>query len=380
MLGTIDPRDRELAHLLINHSVKAGKGELVFIHCIGGDTLRLGAALVEETIAAGAAPALHYQDDEIQREFLMRADEGVLKRLAQYETAQMKDADCYIGIRGSGNIFETSDVPIEQVDLFQRIVYKPVHLDIRVNETRWCVLRYPNQAMAQLAKTSRSAFADFYYKVCCVDYAKMAEAVKPLRALMEKTDKVRIKGPGETDFSLSIKDIPVVDCCGSHNIPDGECFTAPVRDSINGVVQFNTPTVKNGIPMDNIRLRFENGKAVEASGMDAAQTKKLNDVLDQDPGARYVGEFAIGFNPGVREPMRDILFDEKIGGSFHMALGQCYDDAPNGNDSMIHWDLVCIQRPEYGGGEIYFDDVLIRKDGVFVVDELKGLNPDAFGL
>ncbi len=381
MLGPIDPRDVQLADVLVNYSVAAKPGDLVYIECIGADTMRLGAALVEATTRAGAAPYLHYTDHEIQRRMIMEADECSLKRLGAFEKIQMEDTQCYIGIRGSDNIFERSDIPREQSDLYSKLVYRPVHLDIRVNKTRWCVLRYPNASMAQLAQKSTAGFAEFYYRVCCVDYARMAEAAKPLKDLMARTDRVRLVSPG-TELAFSIKDIPVVPCCGNHNIPDGECFTAPVRDSINGVVQFNTPTVEGNSqqPFDNIRLEFKDGKVVDARGANAEQTRKLNEVLDRDEGSRFVGEFAVGFNPGVLEPMRDILFDEKICGSFHMALGNAYEDAFNGNRSALHWDLVCIQRPEYGGGEIWFDDVLIRKDGIFVLDELRGLNPDAYQL
>ncbi len=373
-----DSKNKELAHLLISHSVKAGKGDLVYIHCFGNETLSLGAAVLEESIRAGAAPYLQMTEPEISRKFLLEADEGVMQRLAEFEKLQMNNATCFIGIRGSGNIFEYADVPSAQMNLFNKIIVKPVHLDIRVRKTRWCVLRYPNSSMAQLAKTSREGFADFYYKVCCVDYPKMAQSVQPLKDLMLKTESVRVEGPGETRLSFSIKDIGVRACCGEHNVPDGECYTAPVRESIEGVVQFNTPSINEGYPYENIRLQFEKGKVVEASGANEEQTRKLNQVLDQDEGARYVGEWSLGFNPGLREPIRDILFDEKIAGSFHIALGQCYEEAPNGNDSALHWDLVCIQRPEYGGGEVYFDDVLIRKDGLFVPDELQGLNPEAF--
>ncbi len=377
MTSSIDPRDRTLADLLVNYSVAAKPGDLVFIECVGEETLGLGSALVSAVAKAGAAPHLQFTDPALQREYLIEANEESMKRLGEFELGMMQGTQCYIGVRGAGNIFEKSDVPSEKSKLFNRHVYKPVHLDVRVNQTRWCVLRYPTPSMAQLAQTSTSAFADFYYKVCCVDYAKMAEAVKPLETLMARTDKLHFKGPG-TDLTMSIRDIPVVPCCGTHNIPDGECFTAPVRESVNGTVQFNTPTIYEGKPFENIFLRFENGKAVEARGADEAQTQALQGILNRDEGARYLGEISIGFNPGVMEPMRDILFDEKIAGSFHMALGNAYDEAPNGNKSSIHWDLVCIQRQEKGGGEIAFDGQTIRRDGLFVIDELKELNPDAF--
>lgn len=378
MLGPIDPRDRQLAHSLIHYSVKAKEGDLVFIHCTGEDTLGLGAAIVEEAAKVGAAGYLSLQQMEIQRGFLNAANEPAIKRMGEFETMLMKSSTCYIGLRGAGNIFEMSDVPRQKIDWWTRHVTKPAHMDVRVKKTRWCVLRYPNASMAQLAQKSTAAFAEFYYGVCLLDYAKMKKAVEPLRALMNRTDRVRILAPG-TDLSMSIKDIPAIPCTGELNIPDGECFTAPVRDSVNGTIQFNTPTAESGSPYENIRLRFEKGKVVEATGANAAQTKKLNEVLDRDEGARYLGELAIGFNPRVLDPMRDILFDEKIAGSIHMALGNCYDEAPNGNESSVHWDLVLIQRPEYGGGELWFDDTLVRKDGHFLLPELAALNPEHLG-
>lgn len=373
MALNVEPRDQKLARMLVNYSVKAGPGDLVFIQVSGLDSLSLAAACVEETAKAGAAPYLHIVDAEIQRKFLRVADEKVFKRLAQLELKQMKDATCFIGIRGANNIFETSDVPASQMESYMRAVVKPVHLEERVKRTRWCVLRYPNESFAQMAGTSTEAFRDFYYSVCLVDYAKMARDSQPLKKLMDKTDRVHIKGPG-TDIEFSIKNIPSIPCCGEMNVPDGECFTAPVKTSVNGTVSFTAPTVYQGSPFDNVRLTFEKGKVVEATAADGAQTKKLNSILDQDAGARYLGEFSLAYNPKVLHPMRDILFDEKIAGSFHMALGQAYDEASNGNKSAIHWDMVCIQRPDYGGGEIYFDGKLIRKNGKFLPKELIPLN------
>ena len=196
--------------------------------------------------------------------------------------------------------------------------------------------------------------------------------MKPLAALMNDTDRVRIVGPG-TDLSFSIRGISTVACSGAHNIPDGEVFTCPVRDSVQGHVQFKAPTIYQGTALDSLRLAFKNGRVVDATGNN---TTRINEILDTDDGARFIGEFALGFNPFILEPMRDILFDEKIAGSFHFTPGQAYEEADNGNRSQVHWDLVCIQRPDYGGGEIYFDDKLVRKDGTFVLDELKALNPE----
>ncbi|MFP6632647.1 MAG: aminopeptidase, partial [Planctomycetota bacterium] len=269
------------------------------------------------------------------------------------------------------NSTEMADVPQEKMKLYQKHILKPVHLEVRVPNTKWVVLRWPSAAMAQQAHMSTESFEDFYFDVCTVDYAVMAEQMKPLEERMTNAGDVHIKGPG-TDLKFSVKDIPSVGCAGEYNIPDGEVFTAPVKDSVEGTLSVNTPSLYQGTVFDNIVLEFSAGKIVKAT---ANHTDKIDSILDSDEGARYIGEFAIGFNPKVLEPMMDILFDEKIAGSFHFTPGNAYDDADNTNRSEVHWDLVTIQRPEYGGGEIWFDGELIRKDGLFVTDDLAGLNP-----
>jgi aminopeptidase len=282
----------------------------------------------------------------------------------------MKKMQAYIALRGGHNITELSDVPPEQMKLIARKM-KPV-LDWRVKKTRWCVLRWPSPSMAQGAGMSTEAFEKFYFNVCTLNYARMQPGMKALKAAMEATDKVQIKGPG-TDLTFSIKGIKAVPCGGTHNIPDGEVFTAPVRNSVQGHISYNAPTIYQGTAFDNVRLEFKDGKIVNAT---ANNTEKLNAILDSDPGARYIGEFAIGFNPYVLQPMRDILFDEKINGSFHFTPGQCYEETENGNRSQVHWDLVNIQREDYGGGMILFDGKLIRENGRFIPKPLQALNPE----
>ncbi len=363
----------QLAKTIVNYSTQVERGDLVFINGRGFDTADLAQAVQRETVKAGGVPFLHLQEDSALRQLLLDADEDTFKKLGEFELEQMKQFQVYVGIRGTDNAFELADVPKEKLDLYNKYIVGPVHINQRVKHTRWCVMRYPNAAMSQLAKTSREAFSKFYYDVCCLDYAKMKEAVKPLQDLMDKTSKVHITGP-DTDLRFSIENIPSVPCVGEMNIPDGECFTAPVRDSINGSIRFNAASVHEGVQYDSIFLCFEKGKVVE---MDAGRnTEKLEKVLTQDEGASYVGEFALGFNPHILHPMCDTLFDEKIAGSLHMAMGACYEETPNGNTSTLHWDMVHIQRPEYGGGEVYFDDLLIRKDGKFMATELDGLNPE----
>lgn len=363
----------KLAHTLVHYSVQVKPGDLVFIHGKGFETRDLAETIMAEAARAGGVPYLYYEDDRATRQLLLEGNEETFKKLGEFLLLEMKQAKVYIGIRGSGNVFELSDVPKEKLNLYDQYIAGPVHVEQRVKHTRWCVMRYPNMAMCQLAKQSSESFQRFYYDVCCLDYSKMDKAVQPLKELMNRTDRVHLVAP-ETDLSFSIKDIPAVPCSGTMNIPDGECFTAPVRESIHGTIRFNASSVHDGILYNSIKLTFKGGQAVEMES--GANTERLRGVLTADPGASYVGEFALGYNPYILEPMNDILFDEKIAGSLHMALGACYDDAPNGNKSALHWDLVQIQRPEYGGGEIYFDGVLIRKDGLFVLPELEGLNPE----
>jgi aminopeptidase len=366
-----DPRIEQLARNLIQYSVQLQPGEKVLIENFGLQR-ELVTALVKEAYAAGGYPFVSIKDHSVDRALLLGAQEEQYTMMANFEANVMKEMDAYIGLRSGENISEQSDVPDERMKLHSSTIGKKVHREIRVPKKKWVVLRYPNASMAQLAKMSTEAFEDFYFDVCNLDYSKMDNAMDNLADLMNKTDKVRLVGEG-TDLTFSIKDIPAVKCAGRLNIPDGEVYTAPVKDSVNGTISYNTPSPYNGFTFENVKLTFKDGKIVEATAND---TERINKIFDTDEGARYVGEFAIGVNPHIQHPMQDILFDEKIDGSFHFTPGECYEDAYNGNHSNIHWDMVMIQRPEYGGGEIYFDDVLIRKDGKFVHPALDVLNPE----
>lgn len=368
----MDERIKVLAKNLVNYSMQVKPGDKVYLDFTGESTSCLAKQLVKEVYLAGGLPFPHYTNQSLLRETLLGCNEEQMKLMGQIAASEMAQMDCYVSVRGADNVNELADVPADKMLCYNVNYMTPVHHDIRVKKTRWVVLRYPNDSMAQLANTSREAFEDFYFNVCNLDYSKMSKAMDALVDYMNRTDKVRLVGPG-TDLTFSIKDIPAIKCAGEMNIPDGEVYTAPVRNSINGTLRYNTPAVYQGFTYENIELKFQDGKIVQATAND---TTKINEVFDTDEGARYVGEFAIGVNPYILKPMKDTLFDEKIMGSFHFTPGNCYDDAPNGNKSAIHWDLVCIQTPEYGGGEIYFDDVLIRKDGKFVVKELEGLNPE----
>ena len=365
-----DPRIEKLAELLLDHSCGLQKGEKILIEAFDLPEANLVTALVDGASARGCTPLVTWKSNEVLRSLYRNATQASMDLAAQFEKQRMKSVDAYIGIRGTANSSQFADVPHDKMDLYQKYWWNPVHSDVRVKQTKWVVLRYPTDSFAQAAQMSTSAFEDFYFEVCTADYAAMSEAQEPLVERMQATERVRITSPG-TELEFSIKDIPVIPCSGDRNIPDGEVFTAPVRDSINGVIHFNTPSRYQGTVFENVMLEFRNGKIVRA---EANETEKLNSILDSDEGARYCGEWAIGTNNRVLHPMLDTLFDEKIGGSFHLTPGQAYEEADNGNRSCIHWDMVLIQRPDYGGGEIWFDDELLRKDGLFVPVELQGLN------
>ena len=367
----VDKRIETLAKNLVNYSCSVQKGESVLIEAFGID-YQLVNCIVKEVYAAGGYPFVSLFDNRVQRELMKGMDETLANKMAEIDCVKMDKMDAYIGIRGGENAYETCDIASDRMSAYNRYYSYPVHHERRVAHTKWVVLRYPTQGMSAMSAMSTEKFEDFYFDVCNLDYRKMDEAMTPLVELMNKTDKVRIVAPG-TDLTFSIKGIGAVKCSGLRNIPDGEVYTAPVRHSVNGRITYNVPSSKDGIRFENVSLLFKDGKIVEATAND---TEAINKIFDTDAGARYVGEFAIGVNPFVKKAMGDILFDEKISGSIHFTPGSCYDDAYNGNQSAIHWDLVLVQTAEFGGGEIYFDDRLIRKDGIFVVDELKGLNPE----
>ena len=367
----MDERNKKFAEMIVNYSCSVQPGERVLINEVGTTAKPLIKELIRAVYKAGGHPFLGLSDTSLNREIIMQCNEAQLEYMRDYQLEQMKGMDAYIAVRASDNTSELSDVPSEKLNMYNKIL-RPV-LDERVNNTKWAIMRYPNNSMAQLASMSTEAFEDFYYDVCTLDYAKMSAAMDPLVELMNKTDKVRLVAPG-TDLTFSIKDIPAIKCDGKYNIPDGEVYTAPVKDSMNGVISYNTVSEEQGFTYENIVFKIKDGKIVEAT---ANNTERINELLDTDEGARYFGEFAIGVNPYILHPMKDTLFDEKIAGSIHLTPGASYEDAPNGNKSAVHWDLVLIQREDYGGGEIWFDDVLIRKDGIFVLPELEGLNPES---
>ncbi|MEK6796379.1 MAG: aminopeptidase [Spirochaetota bacterium] len=368
-----DTRITELATILIDYSTALTRGETVYIDCIGNDGLPLAREVIRIAAVRGAVPYWNSFDDSLSAAFFANADEGQQKAFADFHQKNMAASDAYIGIRSSSNPYDASLVPTDKQRLKRKYFWTNVHEHTRLKK-KWCVLRYPNDAMAVLAKKSTVAFEDFYFRVCNLDYDRFSRAMTPLHSLMERTDTVRIAGPG-TDITFSIKNMPALKCDGHRNIPDGEVYCGPVRDSINGVIQYNTPTNYDGHSFANMRFEVKNGRIVDYRA--EGDKKQLDALFATDDGARFFGEFSLGLNPHVDIPMCDTLFDEKIYGSLHFTPGNCYEQSDNGNKSAIHWDLVLIQTADYGGGEVWFDDTLIRKDGEFVIEALAPLTRGA---
>ncbi|MSR28582.1 MAG: aminopeptidase [Phycisphaerales bacterium] len=369
-----DPRFQTLASVIINHSCRLGPAENILIEAFDIPE-EMVIALIDEARRVGGNAHVAERSTRIMRALQEGSTQENLVTWADCDLHRMKQMQAYVGLRGADNASEMAGVPSAQLQMVGKFYSTPVHSQQRVKHTKWVVLRWPSPSMAQLAKMSTREFEEYYFRVCCVDYAKMDHAVQPLVTRMKSADTVHIKGPGPTDLRFSIRNIGAVACSGDRNIPDGECFSAPVRESVEGILQYNTGTLYQGTTYSNVRFEFSKGRIVKATC--DGDIEKLNAMLDSDEGARYIGEFSLGFNPTILHPILDTLFDEKIAGSFHFTPGQCYEEAENGNRSQVHWDIVCIQRSDYGGGTISFDGEVIRRDGLFVVDDLKGLNPDA---
>lgn len=363
-----DQRNKTLANILLTYSVDLQPREKIMLDIRGVETLELAKEVIRQTADLGGIPFWYYNDPSLRRPWIQGAEGEQFEAFGQLHLKLMKEMDAWLCLNGPDNPFELSDVEGTQLQLYQRLYTGPVQLHERVRNTKWCILNYPTNSMAQLAEMSREAFADYYYDVCCLDYSAMSRAMDVLVGMMERTGQVRISGPG-TELSFSIENMPAVKCDGKQNIPDGEVFTAPLPESVEGLITFNIPALERGMVFDEVKLEFRDGRVVEASCPGNAQA--LQEIIDVDEGARHVGEFALGVNPLISRPMKDALFDEKLAGSLHLALGQCGDETPNGNDSAIHWDLVLVQTEEHGGGEIYFDGELVRKDGRFVKEELE---------
>ncbi|MBS4174751.1 aminopeptidase [Bacillus sp. FJAT-49736] len=364
-------RNALLSSQIVHHSLGLQKNEKVLIEAFDVERIEIIRSLIEEIQKIGAYPIVTLRDNQVISDLLLNASKEQIELWTTVDKYQMETVDAYIGIRGSHNLYELSDIPGEIIQTYNQIYQREVRFLTCVKQKKWVILRYPNPSFAQLANMSTRKFEQFFYDVCTVDYKEMSNAMTPLIELMDQTDIITIKGK-DTNLQFSIKGESSYKSVGTFNLPDGEIYTAPNKYSVNGYITFNTPSPYGGFIFEDIKLFFEDGKIVRSSANDS---RRLEEILNTDEGSRYLGEFAIGVNPHILTPMKDILFDEKITGSIHLAIGECIEGCSNGNHSSIHWDMVLIQREEYGGGEIWFDDQLIRKGGEFVHPNLVNLNP-----
>lgn len=360
-----DARNRELAEKIIGYSTRTEKGDNVLVEVFGLNGAHLAQEMAQAAFDRGANPFIQIHDTDIVRIERERGDRDYWSRRRDVAgMPTMKEMDVYIGLRASENIYELGGVSPEADKAYSEEYFRPVHSRERVNNTRWCVMRYPSPAFAMNARMPTDRFADFYYKACLLDYAELGERMKPLHERLAAAKEVKLVGEG-TDITLGIEGQNWIPCAGDVNIPDGEIFSSPIIDSVNGTITY-APSVYNGKPFGWIRFDVKDGVIVDC---DSDNKEALESILDTDEGARRFGEFAIGTNPHISEPMFDILFDEKIWGSIHLTPGQAYDMASNGNSSAVHWDLVCI------GSDVIIDGEKVREGRYWVVDDLKPLNP-----
>jgi len=365
----LDPRIREMADVLVNYSTQVRKNDVVLISASGISCLPLVKEIYARCIEKGAKYVEYeFSIPEITRLFFNKAGVKQVAYFPQHKLDFMKQVTVYIGIGSAENSMVFSQANQDTMIAHARVL-RPI-IDRRVKNTRWVVTRFPTHGAAQEARMSLDEYEDYLFSSCCIDWREESRKQGKLKRLMDRTDKVKISA-SDTDLSFSIKGFKSIKCDGRFNLPDGEVFTPSPGESVEGYITYNCPSLYQGKEYNNVRFEFAAGKIIKASS--ASSTDSLNRILDTDEGARYIGEFAIGVNPGIRVPMRNILFDEKIFGSFHLTPGQCYDECDNGNRSAVHWDLVKILT---GDGEIWFDNTLIQKDGRFVHKSLLDLNPE----
>lgn len=365
-----DPRVTRLAQLLVDYCVEVGPGDTVLL---GGASVAL--PLMTETyraiIRAGGHPLLHWNEDRFAEILLKEGSDDQLQHIAEPVKMVYDTYDCLIRIGGDRNTRALSGVDIKRQqlrraasrDLLQTMMERGATGDLR-----WVGTLSPTHAQAQEADMSLSEFEDFVYRACHVDkddpvaeWKKISERQQILVDWLAGKKDVKVTGP-DVDLTLSIEGRTFINSDGRHNMPSGEIFTGPVEESVNGWVRFTYPAIHSGREVEGIELRFEEGKVVDASAR--KNEAYLLNVLDTDPGARYLGEFAVGTNDGIDRFTKSILFDEKIGGTIHMAVGAGYPDTGSKNQSAVHWDMICNMQD---GGEIWVDGELFYQSGSFTI-------------
>jgi len=341
-----------LADRIANYSLKLKKGDRCLI-AAGHSAMPLVNAFAGTCVEIGAVPIPYFMDDELTRLFLCSLpqddDIALAETIATFVDPihrMMDGVEAVVVIRSKETDTPYAGATGKTLQHFQNKFGQLFHRF--TNEKRWVVLDWPTALQAEKANLSYEAFYKFVMDISLVDYAAMHAAALPAKAVLDAADRVHIHGPG-TDLHFSKKGINTIIGAAANSYPDGELYTAPVKTSVEGYVTFTVPSIYMGQTFEGIRLAFSHGKIVEAT-CKSGDADALTAIFETDEGASYIGEFALGINPDVNQPMNDIHYDEKIAGSFHFTPGNCYNDAYNGNRSAIHWDLVCMQTPEYGGG------------------------------
>jgi len=363
----------KLAKNIVEYSLDTQKGEKVIIWGYP-DSKPLMLEVGNLIRKHGAHPTFLLFDDDLVLNLLLSAEgsesmDAVLDLGTKHYHELMDKSDSFIAIRS-----KNADNPYPGVskEILQKWQMRLGSIFAKfTNQMKWVVFDWPTQLQADKMNMEYGEFFDYVMNMSAMDYRRMEKAAVPLKELLEKTNRVRITGNG-TDLEFSIKNIPVIMGTAKNSYIDGEVYTAPVKDSINGKIKYTIPSIYLGNTFKGISFTFKNGRIVEASCEDGSD-EALENILNTDEGSRFIGEFALGINRYVIKAMNDIHYDEKMITSFHLTPGNCYDDAPNGNKSAIHWDLVCDQSESAGGGEIWFDEVLIKKDGIYILPELKEL-------
>lgn len=365
-----DPRVDALARILVGYSVEIGEGDVCVID---GDVAAepLLQAIYEEVLRAGGHAVVNMGMEGQQAAFFEHATEAQLDWVSPVAEWAAESADARIGVMAQANTRDLSRVPPERQTRRQRAMAPVMERFLgraAAGEFRWAVTLFPTNAYASEAAMSLTAYEDFYFRACLADSAdpvaewrRAAGETTRLSEWIEGGEEVRVSGPG-TDLRLGIAGRTFIPADGKHNMPDGEFFTGPLEDSASGEITFHLPSTYAGREVAGVRLRFEEGKVVEAGAERGEEF--LHEMLDTDPGARRLGELGIGTNYGIAAGTRQILLDEKIGGTVHLALGKSYPETGGVNESAVHWDMICDLRR---GGRIEVDGKLLQENGRFVV-------------
>lgn len=355
----MDKRWLDVADILVNYSTEVQPGERVMIAMREIETLPLVKSVYQAVIKAGGFPQVQFLSDYLDHALLAHGTNEQISWVPEIESHGMKWADVYIALRGTHNIYEFADIPSDKIATYRQSMGKISSM--RWENTRWCIIRVPNEDFAQQAETDVETIMDIFFEATIRDYEKEAEKLDQLTQKLNKGSQIRFVAK-DTDLSFSTKNRKWLADTGKLNLPAGEIFTAPINSTLNGNISFDWPGILGGRLVHNIKLEWKNGELVHASA--SKNEDFLLQVLDSDPGAKLLGEFAVGTNPHINRFCKDIFFDEKIGGTVHVALGRAYPECGGENQSAIHWDVIKDTRAE---GKIFLDEKLIFNQGKFLI-------------